>query len=252
MSAFFGLHFGGGFGGLSADKVCLQRLEVCLSRFSGPAGHVCADKVCLQNLLTNLACRICCQSLSAEPADKPCLQDLPTNFVCRTLQTMFVCMPTSSSAIHQYRLRMGTLAPSNSVSGIAPSLPSAHHRRIQSRNSADRTIAGCVEACHTGRGGTGLAQATKGGFSTSTLHLATYSQNGSRQQGHQMTSNRPNNTTGHQMTSNRPNIATVHQTTSNCLSDTAGFQRSRRNNLMVLRSRRLRHETPTAEEATKN
>ena len=73
-----------------------------------------------------------------------------------------------------------------------------------------------------------------------------------RQQGHQMTSNRPNNAAGHQMTSNHPNIAAGHQTTSNCLSNAAGFQRSRSSSLMVLRSRRLRHETLTAEEATKN
>ena len=57
---------------------------------------------------------------------------------------------------------------------------------------------------------------------------------------------------GHQLTSNRTGIAAGHQMMSNRPINATGFQRSRKDNLKVLLLRRLRRETPTAEEATKN
>jgi len=79
------LHFGPVFGGLFADKVCLQDL----SAFWPGLGGFSADKVCLQSLSVRTSCadkvclqNRCRQSLSAcprvrlqhPPDDKLCLQ----------------------------------------------------------------------------------------------------------------------------------------------------------------------------------
>ena len=79
------LHFDPGFGGFSADKVCLQDLSAFWPGFGGFS----ADKVCLQSLSVRTSCadkvclqNRCRQSLSAcprvrlqhPPDDKLCLQ----------------------------------------------------------------------------------------------------------------------------------------------------------------------------------
>ena len=90
------LHFGPVFGGVFADKVCLQDLsafwpifggfsadKVCLQDLSVRVS--CADKLCLQKLLTKFVCRVCLHFgpvFGGFSADKVCLQDLSAIFVC--------------------------------------------------------------------------------------------------------------------------------------------------------------------------